>query len=91
MTWFGGLVLLLTWFVGLVLLLTWLMVYQMTQHNVGALVVVKPGEEKSIAGIITERGNKITVHFNCVIMLSKMGMCTVCHLFVDLCRVETLF
>ncbi|KAL5759036.1 hypothetical protein ACOSP7_021647 [Xanthoceras sorbifolium] len=27
----------------------------MTQHNVGALVVVKPGEENSIAGIITER------------------------------------
>ncbi|CAA0820972.1 CBS domain-containing protein CBSX3-mitochondrial [Striga hermonthica] len=27
----------------------------MTQHNVGALVVVKPGEEKSIAGIIIER------------------------------------
>jgi len=31
---------------------------QMTQNNVGALVVVKPGEEKSIAGIITERGTK---------------------------------
>lgn len=30
----------------------------MTQHNVGALVVVKPGEKKSIAGIITERGNR---------------------------------
>lgn len=29
----------------------------MTQHNVGALVVVKPGEEKAIAGIVTERGN----------------------------------
>lgn len=29
---------------------------QMTQNNVGALVVVKPGEQKSIAGIITERG-----------------------------------
>lgn len=28
----------------------------MTQHNVGALVVVKPEEEKAIAGIITERG-----------------------------------
>ncbi|KAG6751432.1 hypothetical protein POTOM_045970 [Populus tomentosa] len=31
-------------------------VKSMTQHNVGALVVVKPGEQKSIAGIITERG-----------------------------------
>ncbi|KAL4203065.1 hypothetical protein AMTRI_Chr02g266690 [Amborella trichopoda] len=31
-------------------------VQSMTQHNVGALVVVKPGEQKSIAGIITERG-----------------------------------
>jgi len=29
---------------------------QMTQNNVGALVVVKPGEQTSIAGIITERG-----------------------------------
>ena len=28
----------------------------MTQHNVGALVVVKPGEQESLAGIITERG-----------------------------------
>lgn len=28
----------------------------MTQHNVGALVVVKPGEQEVIAGIITERG-----------------------------------
>ncbi|KAJ4955443.1 hypothetical protein NE237_012226 [Protea cynaroides] len=30
-------------------------VKSMTQHNVGALVVLKPGEQKSIAGIITER------------------------------------
>ncbi|XP_048324961.1 CBS domain-containing protein CBSX3, mitochondrial isoform X3 [Ziziphus jujuba] len=30
-------------------------VKSMTQHNVGALVVVKSGEEKSVAGIITER------------------------------------
>ncbi|XP_075519762.1 CBS domain-containing protein CBSX3, mitochondrial-like [Primulina tabacum] len=30
-------------------------VKSMTQHNVGALVVVQPGEHKSIAGIITER------------------------------------
>ncbi|XP_027331929.1 CBS domain-containing protein CBSX3, mitochondrial isoform X2 [Abrus precatorius] len=30
-------------------------VKSMTQNNVGALVVVKPGEEKAIAGIITER------------------------------------
>lgn len=36
---------------------------QMTQHNVGALVVVKPGEQKSIAGIITERGIYIFVLF----------------------------
>lgn len=28
----------------------------MTQHNVGALVVVKPGEQNAVAGIITERG-----------------------------------
>ncbi|GAB4830298.1 CBS domain-containing protein cbsx3, mitochondrial [Ancistrocladus abbreviatus] len=30
-------------------------VKSMTQHNVGALVVLRPGEQKSIAGIITER------------------------------------
>ncbi|KAJ8768689.1 hypothetical protein K2173_023593 [Erythroxylum novogranatense] len=30
-------------------------VKSMTQHNVGALVVVRPGAQKSIAGIITER------------------------------------
>ncbi|XP_072996157.1 CBS domain-containing protein CBSX3, mitochondrial [Typha latifolia] len=30
-------------------------VKSMTHHNVGALVVVKPGEENAIAGIITER------------------------------------
>ncbi|MFX9846591.1 CBS domain-containing protein, partial [Acinetobacter baumannii] len=30
-------------------------VKSMTQHNVGALVVVKPGEQKNVAGIITER------------------------------------
>ena len=32
----------------------------MTQHNVGALVVVKPGEDKSIAGIVTERGKLLS-------------------------------
>ena len=30
--------------------------FQMTQHNVGALLVVKPSEKDSIAGIVTERG-----------------------------------
>jgi signal-transduction protein with cAMP-binding, CBS, and nucleotidyltransferase domain len=30
-------------------------VKSMTQHNVGALVVVKSGQDKSIAGIVTER------------------------------------
>ncbi|PIN14652.1 hypothetical protein CDL12_12718 [Handroanthus impetiginosus] len=34
-------------------------VKSMTQHNVGALVVVKPGEQRSIAGIITERGSSL--------------------------------
>jgi hypothetical protein len=28
----------------------------MTEHNVGALVVFKPGDEKIVAGIVTERG-----------------------------------
>ncbi|MED6187320.1 hypothetical protein PIB30_075314 [Stylosanthes scabra] len=31
-------------------------VQSMTQHNVGALVVVKPDKHMSIVGIITERG-----------------------------------
>ncbi|PKA64028.1 CBS domain-containing protein CBSX3, mitochondrial [Apostasia shenzhenica] len=31
-------------------------VKSMTHHNVGALVVLRPGEESAIAGIITERG-----------------------------------
>jgi len=30
--------------------------FQMTAHNVGALLVVKSGEAKKLAGIITERG-----------------------------------
>ncbi|KAE8733497.1 CBS domain-containing protein CBSX3 [Hibiscus syriacus] len=39
-------------------------VKSMTQHNVGALVVVQPGDQKSIAGIITERDylRKIIIH-----------------------------
>ncbi|XP_037497260.1 CBS domain-containing protein CBSX3, mitochondrial isoform X1 [Jatropha curcas] len=36
-------------------------VKSMTHHNVGALVVVKPGEQKSLAGIITERGALVVV------------------------------
>ena len=40
------------------LLFTLKNILQMTQHNVGALVVVKPGQEKAIAGIVTERGNE---------------------------------
>ncbi|CAN1797826.1 hypothetical protein LINPERHAP1_LOCUS21437 [Linum perenne] len=34
---------------------------RMTRHNVGALVVVKPGEQKSIAGIIIERASMLAV------------------------------
>ncbi|KAE8691453.1 CBS domain-containing protein CBSX3 [Hibiscus syriacus] len=39
-------------------------VKSMNQHNVGSLVVVKPGELKSITGIITERVylRKIIIH-----------------------------
>ncbi|XP_039054490.1 CBS domain-containing protein CBSX3, mitochondrial-like [Hibiscus syriacus] len=39
-------------------------VKSITQHNVGSLMMVKPGEHKSIAGIITERDYlmKIIVH-----------------------------
>lgn len=33
----------------------WMMM-QMTANNVGALLVVKAGEKKALAGIITERG-----------------------------------
>lgn len=42
---------------------------QMTQHNVGALVVVKPGEQKSIAGIITERGTWVLKVFKIAVIL----------------------
>jgi CBS domain-containing protein len=31
-------------------------VFQMTANNVGALLVVKPGTDRKLAGIITERG-----------------------------------
>ncbi|KAF5747124.1 Cystathionine beta-synthase family protein [Tripterygium wilfordii] len=29
----------------------------MAEHNIGSLVVLKPGDQQHIAGIITERGN----------------------------------
>jgi hypothetical protein len=32
----------------------------MTAHNVGALVVLKSGDEKQLAGIVTERGKHIS-------------------------------
>lgn len=32
---------------------------QMAQHNIGSLVVLKPGEQQHIAGIFTERGNRL--------------------------------
>lgn len=41
----------------------------MTEHNVGALVVVKPGDEKIVAGIITERG---TSNFLIFCLLKKI-------------------
>lgn len=33
---------------------------QMADHNIGSLVVLKPGEQQHIAGIITERGKAFT-------------------------------
>ena len=33
---------------------------QMAKNNIGSLVVLKPGEQQYIAGIITERGNIVT-------------------------------
>ncbi|KAB1225647.1 CBS domain-containing protein CBSX3, mitochondrial [Morella rubra] len=47
-------------------------VKSMTQHNVGALVVVKSGEQKSIAGIITER-DEILEHY--VSSFKDSGFC----------------
>ncbi|GER54177.1 CBS domain-containing protein [Striga asiatica] len=38
----------------------------MTQHNVGALVVVKPGEKKLIARIITEREISLARQYNVI-------------------------
>lgn len=40
----------------------------MTEHNVGALVVVKPGDEKIVAGIVTERG---TSNFLNILVIKK--------------------
>ena len=37
--------------------------FQMTQHNVGALLVVKPSEKDAIAGIVTERGQIVVSGF----------------------------
>ncbi|XP_042404005.1 CBS domain-containing protein CBSX3, mitochondrial-like [Zingiber officinale] len=49
-------------------------VKSMTQHNVGALVVVRPGEEKAIAGIVTERGNWLSmfVFVGCEMVLNVL-------------------
>jgi hypothetical protein len=44
----------------------------MTQHNVGALVVVKPGQDKSIAGIVTERGKLLS---KLCVMKKDITMC----------------
>ncbi|TXG46799.1 hypothetical protein EZV62_026093 [Acer yangbiense] len=43
-------------------------VKSMTQHNVGALVVVKPGEKNSIAGIITERARAFICIVPCTVV-----------------------
>lgn len=53
----------LEWFDILMILGCVLVSLKMTQHHVGALVVVRPGsgEQKSISGIITERG--VFCHF----------------------------
>lgn len=32
----------------------------MAKHNIGSLVVLKPGDQHYIAGIVTERGIKLT-------------------------------
>lgn len=37
---------------------------QMAQNNVGSLVVLKPGEQQYIAGIITERGKLYRTNFS---------------------------
>lgn len=40
----------------------WMMM-QMTANNVGALLVIKAGEKKALAGIITERGGSSILVF----------------------------
>lgn len=40
----------------------------MAEHNIGSLVVLKPGQQQHIAGIITERG---TDHHNLDNKLNK--------------------
>ena len=40
----------------------------MAEHNIGSLVVLKPGEQQHIAGIITERGKD---HHNISLMFAQ--------------------
>jgi hypothetical protein len=42
------------------------MMTQMTANNVGALLVIKAGEKKALAGIITERGGA------CILVLNPL-------------------
>lgn len=41
---------------------------QMAKHNIGSLVVLKPGDQQYIAGIVTERGTSFLI----VIFLRKI-------------------
>lgn len=41
----------------------------MVEHNVGALVVLKPGDDKLVAGIVTERGIRHEIGFVPVVLL----------------------
>lgn len=37
---------------------------QMAKHNIGSLVVLKPGDQQCIAGIVTERGKSSLLFFS---------------------------
>lgn len=41
----------------------------MAEHDIGSLVVMKPGEEASLVGIITERGTLLKSHIPFIIMI----------------------
>lgn len=51
---------------------------QMAQHNIGSLVVLKPGQEQLIAGIITERGDPSNL-FHLQLQMTSLSTHQIAH------------